>query len=108
MAKVIDRKDIKDEEYRLMLETEIHHNHIIIEDCDKRLRWKENPNVRHWVDETGLGNIMRLLESLGNDKNSEIVRRLFRCQGSSLLMYWETFYWEVNNKRAKYYKPNKY
>lgn len=105
--KIIKRETIKVPEYREILDTETHHDHIIIKDSDGVLRWKENAQVPHLLEKINLNHLIPLLKTLGYDQNSEIYRKLYRDMGYSLSGYWEIFYWEVNNPLAKKYKPKK-
>jgi len=106
MEKIIDRKDITDETYRIILDVETHHNHLIVEGKDGRLRWKNNPNVDKQLEKISLNDLVPLLHFLGYNKNSEVYRKLYRDMGYSLFGYWEIFYWEVNNDEAHEYTPN--
>ena len=85
---------------------EYHHSHII-DNIDGILRWRMNKDVRAEVDRKGLSNIIGYYNSMGLDRNSEEMRKLYRDIGSSLFVYWETFYWEVNNKDAHLYRRDK-
>lgn len=103
----IKRSDIiKDygNEYELIFLNEAHHDHKIIDDRGI-LRWERNDDVNYLVDSNDLNAIIKLFLLLGYDKNSEIYRKLYRDMGVSLWMYWEVFYWEVNNDKAQEYKP---
>lgn len=104
--KIVSRDKIKEKEYRLILDTETHHDHEIIEDEDGTLRWKPNLNVCKIKERLSLNNIIPLFYYLGYGKNSEIYRKLYRDIGYSLFGYWEIFYWNVNNEEANEYKPN--
>lgn len=108
MEKIVKREDITVENYRLILDTETHHNHEIIEDEHGVIRWKENKNVELFLKNISLNDLCPLLNSLGYDKNSEIYRKLYRNMGYSLSGYWEVFYWEWNNEDADDYIPNAY
>ena len=92
-------------EYEEMLKTEQHHGHEIVV-IDGVLRWKENPLISHLVDNTlNLNDLLRLLNTMGYDKNSEVYRKLYRNMGYSLSGYWEIFYWELNNPDCHLYQP---
>ncbi len=105
--KIIKRENIKDKDYRLILDTETHHNHQIIEDEHGTLRWRHQPIVRRLIDDKlNLNDLMVMLGIMGHDKNSEVVRKLYRDMGYSLFGYWEVFYWEMNNPEADEYVPN--
>ena len=106
--KEIRREDILVENYRLILDKETHHNHIIIEDEHGVIRWKENTNVEHFLKNISLNDLCPLLSCLGYDKNSEVYRKLYRDMGYSLNGYWEVFYWDLNNKDVDDYIPNSY
>lgn len=106
-TKTINREDIKDKDYRLILNTENHHNHEIIEDEHGTLRWKPKPLVNKLISKINLNDVWILFEALGYDKNSEIIRQLYRDMGYSLYGYWEVFYWNVNNEIADEYVPNR-
>jgi len=106
--KIIDRKDLYDiEDYRLIFETESHHEHEVIEDEHGTLRWKTDPAVRAVIDKGILNDLWVLFMSMGLTKNSEEVRKLYRDMGYSLSGYWEIFYWDMNNEDAHKYKPKK-
>lgn len=106
--KEIDRKSLYDiQDYKLIFETESHHEHEVIEDEQGTVRWKVNPAVRAIIDKTNLNDLWILFMSMGLTKNSEEVRKLYRDMGYSLSGYWEIFYWDMNNEDAKKYKPKK-
>ena len=106
--KTIERKDLYDiEDYKLIFETESHHEHEVIEDEQGTLRWKSDPTVREVLDRVNLNDIWMLFYKMGLTKNSEEVRKLYRDMGYSLSGYWEIFYWEMNNEDARKYKPKK-
>ena len=106
--KTIDRKSLYDiEDYKLIFETESHHDHEVIEDEHGTLRWKSNPTVRQTVDKVNLNDLWMLFHHMGLTKNSEEVRKLYRDMGYSLSGYWEIFYWDMNNEDAHKYKPKK-
>ena len=103
MNENIDRNSIiiqSIEEYKLIVDTEIHHNHEIIKDKNGILRWKENKTVSFLFDNNmlDLNNIIINMYNKGYNKNSEEYRQLHRDLGYSLSGYWEIFYWEVNNE----------
>ncbi len=102
----VDRNKIKEAEYRLILDTETHHDHEIYTDESGNLRWRENETVVKLLEKISLNDLMPLFTELGYDKNSEPSRQLYRDMGYSLFGYWEIFYWEVNNPDADDYKPN--
>ena len=104
--KIINRQDITTDIYRLILDTETHHDQLIIEDENGTLRWQANPSVRKYIDTHGLNDVIRMLHGLGHNKNSEVYRKLYRDMGYSLYGYWEIFYWEVNNEDWEEYVPN--
>lgn len=68
-------------------------------------RRKEDNAVRKMVDKIGLNEIYQLFDSLGLNKNSELIRKMYRDMGYSLFGYWEIFYWEANNDIADEYVP---
>lgn len=104
MEKIINRCDITIDDYRLILDTENHHDHIIIEDKHGTYRWKESKYTDKNIDSCGgLNNVISLFYDLGYDKNSELYRQLYRNMGVSLNAYWEVFYWEMNNDEAEEY-----
>ena len=82
---------------------EYHHSHII-DKIDGIFRWRMDKDVRAEVDRKGLSNIIGYYMSMGLGRNSEEMRKLYRDVGTSLFVYWETFYWEVNNKEAHLYR----
>lgn len=106
--KTVNRNEITDETFREILDVETHHDHIIYKDENGTLRWKEDSNVRKMVDKIGLNDILQLFESLGLNKNSEPVRKMYRDIGYSLFGYWELFYCEANNEIAAEYVPHLY
>ena len=106
--KTVDRKSLYDiEDYKLIFETESHHDHEVIEDEMGTVRWKTNPAVRAIIDKGILNDLWILFMSMGLTKNSEEVRKLYRDMGYSLSGYWEIFYWDMNNEDAHKYKPKK-
>ena len=106
--KTIDRKSLYDiEDYKLIFETESHHDHPVIEDEQGTVRWKSDPAVREVLDRVNLNDIWMLFFKMGLTKNSEEVRKLYRDMGYSLSGYWEIFYWDMNNEDAHKYKPKK-
>lgn len=108
MEKAINRDKIKDKTYREVLDIETHHDHVIIKDEQGTLRWKQNDTVRELISKKlNLNDLWELFHSMGYNKNSEVVRQLYRDMGYSLYGYWEVFYWEMNNDIADEYKPNK-
>lgn len=106
--KTVSRKNVEEEDYQEIFNTEDHHKHeVVVKAKTGRLYWKENKKVSKLIDKKiDLNHLWELFYSLGYDKNSEIIRKLYRNLGVSLSMYWEVFYWEVNNKDAKKYVPN--
>ncbi len=104
--KYIPRSKITAPHLRLILDTETHHDHKVIDD-DGIYRWEPNAQTNKYRENISLNDLIPLLWSLGVDKNSELYRQLYRNMGYSLFGYWEIFYWEVNNPEAKNYKPNK-
>ena len=92
--------------YKPMMKLESHHDHVI-EDVGGKPRWRENPEVAELVDRVGLNDIITLFIMLGNDKNSEIWRQLYRDIGYSLDGYYSVFYWSLNNEDAHLYKQPK-
>lgn len=97
MEEIIKREDITVEDYREILDKETHHEHVIIKDQHGTIRWKANPDVRHFIDEKiSLNDLCPLLHCLGYGKNSEVYRKLYRDMGYSLSGYWEIFYWETS------------
>ena len=103
--KIVNRNEITDETYRVILDVETHHNHEIYEDDKGVLRWKENPSVNKLLSKISLNDLCPLLSILGYGKNSEVYRKLYRDMGYSLFGYWEIFYWEANNENASEYVP---
>lgn len=100
--KSMDDKD----NYAEILERESHHDHELLIDDEGKLWWKENPEFVKLKEKIGLDNLWKLFESLGYDKNSEVIRNMYRHNGYSLFGYWEIFYWEMNNPIADEYQPN--
>ncbi len=105
--KIVTREDVTTEDYREILDTETHHNHVIIEDEHGTLRWEENPDISLLLKKINLNDLMQLLGVLGFGKNSEVVRKLYRDMGYSLGGYWEVFYWNWNNEDVDDYSPVK-
>lgn len=103
--KIVNRNEITNETYREILDVETHHEHIIYEDENGTLRWKEDNAVIKMVDKIGLNDIYQLFYSLGLNKNSELIRKMYRDMGYSLFGYWEIFYWKANNDIADDYVP---
>ncbi len=92
---------------RKMLKTEKHHKHQIIKDARGNYRWKPNPAVEKlFAKKLDIGVVIELFDHLGCNRNSEIVRKMYRDKGYSLFGYWEIFYWEMNNDIADEYVPN--
>lgn len=107
--KTIDRKSLYDiEDYKLIFETESHHEHEVIKDKHGTVRWKEDKVVSALLsNQINLNDLWILFRSMGLTKNSEEMRKLYRDMGYSLSGYWEIFYWETNNEDARRYKPKK-
>jgi len=101
----VERKDLH-ADYHDMMKTETHHDHEIIMSNDV-VRWRKNLDVDRVQQNLNLNDLTRLFELLGHGKNSEVYRKLYRDLGVSLHMYWEVFYWEVNNELAHEYKQPK-
>lgn len=101
---VVERKDITEAVYVEIFQAETHHDHELLQDEEGIYRWKENKSVRKLVTEMNLNQIMSLFRELGLDKNSEIIRKMYRDMGYSLFGYWEIFYWTANNEIADQYK----
>jgi hypothetical protein len=104
--KTVPRGKIKEEHFRLILDTETHHDHEIIKDEDGTLRWKPNLDVCKIKERLSVNEIIPLFCHLGYGKNSEIYRKFYRDIGYTLFGYWEIFYWDVNNEEADEYKLN--
>jgi hypothetical protein len=104
--KPIERKDVTEADYVDILQREAHHDHELLIDEEGKLWWKENPEFVILKEKIGLDNLWKLFESLGYDKNSEVIRNMYRQNGYSLFGYWELFYWEVNNPKTDEYQPN--
>ena len=104
--RIIDRKHINLGYCKEILDKETHHNHLIVEDANGVLRWKENPVVNLYLSKISLNDLLPLLMQLGFDKNSEVYRKLYRDMGYSLYGYWEIFYFSSNNPNKKKYKPS--
>lgn len=97
------------EEYKLVLDTETHHSHILIKDEKGTIRWRENGTVRSLITkgDIDLNKLIIMFHEMGYDKNSEVYRKLYRDMGYSLYGYWQIFYWDMNNEDADKYKPAK-
>jgi hypothetical protein len=101
-TKVINEND----DYKQILEKEIHHKHPLAMDEHGRVKWIKNQSVADLVEKMGgLNPIIALLYNMGYDKNSEVFRKLYRDLGVSLDLYWEVFYWEANNPEVENYSP---
>jgi hypothetical protein len=96
---IVDRNDLP-EDYTEMMKTEQHHQHEIVRDSKGKLRWKEDPFTRRLVDACGIGYMIAGFEDKGLNKNSEIIRELYRRMGYPIEGYWELFYCELNNPNA--------
>jgi hypothetical protein len=107
--KTIDRKSLYDiPDYKLIFETESHHEHPVIVDEHDTVRWKEDKVVSALLsNQINLNDLWILFRSMGLTKNSEEMRKLYRDMGYSLSGYWEIFYWETNNEDAGKYKQKK-
>lgn len=92
--------------YAEILERESHHDHELLIDDEGKFWWKEDPEFVKLKEKIGLDNIWNLLKSLGYNKNSEVIRRMYRYNGYSLFGYWEIFYWDMNNDITDEYQPN--
>jgi hypothetical protein len=106
MPIITRREDIIDEIYQEIFIKESHHNHKIIH-TNSGFRWVENEKVTSVLNKINLNHLIELFYHLGIDKNNEVYRKLYRDMGYSLKGYWEIFYWEVNNPKAKNYNPKK-
>ena len=105
MEKTITREElIKNELYREILTKEPHHNHPVLIDKIGNIHWKVEEHVLSLVQDIGMNRLMALLYNIGLDKNSEELRKLYRDLGYSLKGYWEIFYWEGNNPKARSYR----
>lgn len=105
---LVDRKDarIKEcKEYKTIMDREDHHSHEIIE-VDGRLRWLKNEKTSELIDLIGLNELVILLYEKGYTKNSEMYRYIYRSMGVSLFLYWEIFYWDMNNSDSEFYINN--
>lgn len=91
---IVNRQDINDPLYREILEKEIHHNHVIIEDEHGIIRWEPNLDVMQFYQNISLDDLCPLLHCMGYGKNSEVYRKLYRDIGYSLSRYHEMFYEE--------------
>lgn len=106
MGTRVNRSDITEPDYLLILEKEAHHDHEMIMDEHGTLRWKKDKDVVDLLERIDLNYLCPLLMALGYGKNSEAYRKLYRCMGYSLYGYWEIFYWEINNPEAEQYVAN--
>ena len=79
------------------MKTETHHNHVLIEDKDGIIKWKEDPMVTKILEKINLGHLLDLFRVLGLNKNSEVWRHLYRCIGFSIHAYYDVFYHKLNN-----------
>lgn len=107
--KPVTREEVcrKNKIFEDMLRTEKHHDHEIVKDAAGKFRWKEKEGVNKLLKQSlNLNDLWVLFYHLGCNKNSEIIRDLYRKMGYSLLGYWEIFYWETNNQLAEEYRLN--
>lgn len=92
MSKIVDRELILpklDDNIKLVLETEYHHNHPIVLDHHGGYRWKKDDLVDELVRKMGdISNVIEFFYLMGYDKNSEIYRKMYRSIGYSLYGYW--------------------
>lgn len=104
--KYANREEVKTicDDYKLILDTESHHDHKIIMD-GQTPRWEKSPIVSELVCKMGINDFVFTLSLLGYGKNSEVYRKLYRDLGYSLSGYWEVFYWDLNNEDAGDYRP---
>ena len=99
----IERSTLIDHElFGEIMRKESHHDHPI--ELNKIPRWKQNDDVKAYVDKMGLNDTIGLFISMGYTRNSEVWRKLYRDIGTSLFAYWEVFYWEMNNEEAEEYR----
>ena len=96
---VIKRLSNSDE--MILLKDEILNTpHNIIEK-NKQLYWEETEpcdNINEPID---------IFYKTGVTKNHEEFRNLYRKIGVSLYLYWDVFYWDMNNEDAENYIYNK-
>lgn len=100
---IVPRPEVP-KEYKKMLKTESHHDHIIIQDEHGTLRWKKDEFVTSKIPVENLTEFVLKLEALGFGKNSEIYRKLYRCQGFTLSSYEDIFYF-YNEDSGDYQQP---
>lgn len=100
------KREALEESYGDMLKTESHHKHEIIKDEHGVVKWKENPKVRETMkqENVGLGELIKTLDVIGYDRNSEVLRKLYREMGVSLSSYITMFYDPCNNDEVEDYK----
>jgi hypothetical protein len=105
--KYIDRIDLHID-YQIMMKTESHHDHKIIKDPNDIIRWeKQETHLYKEVSDEARSfgiNISNWLSKMYT-KNDEVYRECYRCIGTSLSSYYDTFYWFPNNTLAGCYQP---
>ncbi len=90
-------------DYEMVLAREEKDGHQLYVDKHDTIRWVENPiREKEIMDIYRAGDLSQLFMH-GADKNTAIIRELYKCIGYSLCGFWEIFYWEVNNERANEY-----
>jgi len=90
------------DEYQKVLSRE-KHLHPLIVDKYGTLRWVANEDREHELMREFEARDLNDLFLKGASKNDPKVRELYRHMGVSLFMYWEVFYWKVNNEDADDY-----
>ncbi len=96
MGIIVKREEITDEIYREMLDAEAYHNHEIIKDKNGTLRWKEDDAIGKIVDELSMFEISVLFDIFYSNKNSKLIRKMYRDIGYSLSGYLQIFYNKEN------------
>ena len=90
-------------DYEDVLTTEETGHNLYVDKHDT-IRWEANPaKEQEIMNKFGAHDLNDLFGCCRADKNDPLVRELYKNMGVSLYMFWEVFYWEVNNERADEY-----
>lgn len=108
MTKIISRLKLAkvDHLYREVTYGERFHDHKIIKDRNGVYRWDgDAKKAQEIMEEFGAKDLNELFSD-GASLNDPKVRELYRWKGVSIFLYWETFYWEVNNEDENEWDPS--
>jgi len=105
MVKIMNKDEVvekfaSNEEMCLLKDEILGCPHNIVE-IDGRLRWEEEDGFSENIP--SLNDLISSMMNRGISKNNEAFRNLYRKMGVSLYLYWEVFYWEMNNEDAENY-----